>query len=1067
MKRNVWRFSRVVWVAVGLVGVQASCNSHLLLKSSDPTVVVIDPPPVKGPPPPPDAGLTTVKPWDPIDLTPNPDAAPSDDPPPVQQPGDDAAVQGPDAAAKTPDAAKIPDVLPEAPIEDPKCPAGQVRVHVRDIWSNTVDPPSMKTMTSPPMEVQVIDPSNWATYGARKDSGSASCTYYSVCLATTITKIMVKAIGADSCPAGSQSGNFDLSSFKNATDIWIEYKGDNDTNIQKDFSASPVTVGDNAFHLTSDPKTLKFPACDIGTPPDLTVPSGYTKVHFRWPWNDPTNPQTPYPGSACPLDFAKTMGFTVPPYPSSLKVTGLTCEMVAVLEFQDSSCPWYYVMIPDAAWPTSGAAKNIVFRYPDESKNLYTNGVALPPRTTGTKEIWIAYAGAPDNTIASTTKCQDWSLQTNSYFVYTSNPGPGYTNCGGSVTPPDPCSPLQPSGYHTVHFRYLWAGQKTFTFFPKPEFMPKWIELEVNGTGNALKVICQREQDRPWFECPVPDTAFGAKTTWRAVDKLHSPEWNTVQPWPLPATPKEYWIRWYYGKPDIPRSVDPPNYKVYDYYPDGSNGDWSATGVWNDGVCAPKPPATPVNVGFGNGAWFPYKKTNYLYPYGGSLAYIYPDSSTVQDLFDAFVWERYQLWKQNWVKYDADACGTGTAMVWSDNPKGTVSEGLGYGMAITTAIGDKDLAGKLWLFIRHYLSQSAKKYCGGLMGWMWSSPSDCRPLDKACDISTEACAGNGDSAFDGDVDIAIGLVYAALQWPNDNPPQSTSTWQQAAIDWLTKMECEIDTNYDSKWNYPSLGDTDGKNCQDYPNKPCSYATGSPNAVRLDYYPPGYFRVFGDFLAAKLGSDQKAANGQSHHDFWYKTAETVYEMEEKCYDSAVPPALVGARGMADKPCASPTEGSYEELRGLWRVGIDGAWFGNNTSLPENAANSSPHYGQKSRMQAKIDNQQDFFNNFYKKNPVEANTNRFSSICDRLDGTGTITNCDSAYGHNAYTVNMAMSSYVSMFNDGGATTSQIRREAIEEAISATVQDDHYFQESLGVYSILFLTGNYPNPLTVPPN
>jgi hypothetical protein len=120
-----------------------------------------------------------------------------------------------------------------------------------------------------------------------------------------------------------------------------------------------------------------------------------------------------------------------------------------------------------------------------------------------------------------------------------------------------------------------------------------------------------------------------------------------------------------------------------------------------------------------------------------------------------------------------------------------------------------------------------------------------------------------------------------------------------------------------------------------------------------------------------------------------------------------------------------------------------------------------------MQAKIDNQQDFFNNFYKKNPVEANTNRFSSICDRLDGTGTIINCDSAYGHNAYTVNMAMSSYVSMFNDGGATTSQIRREAIEEAISATVQDDHYFQESLGVYSILFLTGNYPNPLTVPPN
>ena len=150
----------------------------------------------------------------------------------------------------------------------------------------------------------------------------------------------------------------------------------------------------------------------------------------------------------------------------------------------------------------------------------------------------------------------DWSLQTNIYFVYTSNPGPGYRGCGGAVKPVDPCSPPQPSGYHTVHFRYLWAGQKTFTFFPKPSLMPKWIELEVNGPGNALKVICQREQDRPWYECPVPDSAFSASTTWRAVDKLHNPEWNTVKPLAASRrTPKDYWIRWYYGKPDIPRDV--------------------------------------------------------------------------------------------------------------------------------------------------------------------------------------------------------------------------------------------------------------------------------------------------------------------------------------------------------------------------------------------------------------------------------------------------------------------------------------------------------------------------------
>ena len=851
---------------------------------------------------------------------------------------------------------------------------------------------------------------------------------------------MVKALGADSCPAGDQSGTFDLSSFTNATDVWIEYRGD-DTNIKKDFTSSPVTVGDNAFYLTSDAKTLKYPACTVGTPPSQTVPDGYTKVHFRWPWNDPTNPKTPYPGSACPLDFATKMGFTAPPYPSSLKVTGLTCEMEAYLEFQDGNCPWYYVLVPNSVWPTSGTVPQIVFRYPEEAKGLYTNSIQLPARTA--KEYWIAYAGAPDNTIASVTKCLDWSLQTNSYFVYTSNPGPGYGQCGGAVGPVDPCNPQQPAGYHTVHFRYLWAGQKTFTFFPKPALMPKWIELEVNGPGQALKVICQREQDRPWFNCPVPDSAFSASTTWRAVDKLHNPEWNTVKPWPLPATPKDYWIRWYYGKPDIPRSADPPNFMVYDYYPDGTNGDWSATGVWNDQDCAAKPPATPVTVGFNYGGWFPYKKTNYAYPNGGSLAYIYPDPATVQDLLNAFAFERYNLWKKNWVKYDTDACGTGTARVHSDIPEGTVSEGQGYGIAIAAAIGDKDLVNKLWAFVRHFRSE--KKYCS-LMGWIWTQSSDCLNVDQP---------GGDDSAFDGDVDIAIGLVYAAMQWPND--------YTDIAISWLKGMECEINAKYGDGYNYPTAGDSWDKSfCT---ADKCEYAPGTVNTVYMDYYPPGYFRVFGDFMAAKLGNDAKATNGQTYHDFWYKTAETVWDMVEKCYDeSGVHPGLMGDQGHIDKPCTSGGGEPYEWGRALWRLAIDAAWFGDNTSLPENAKNSSPHYTSKSRIQAKMDNIEHFYTNFYKNNPPESNANRFSTICDRLGTDGTITNCDPAYGHNSYTVNLAMCPYVSVFNSGGESTNDIRREALEESVSTTVQNDHYFQESLGVYSILFLTGNFPNPMTV---
>ncbi len=775
----------------------------------------------------------------------------------------------------------------------------------------------------------------------------------------------------------------------------------------------------------------------------VEVPDGFTRLRFRWPWNDPANAETRYPGTACPMDFANKVGFSVPPYPSSLKVTGLVSEMTAELELQDGSCPWYVVLIPDAAWPTTGPNKYVVLRYPDESKQLYTSGIALPARDVSTREYWIAYAGAPDNTIASSTKCMDWSLQSKAYFVTTSNPGPGYGNCGGGVSPPDPCSPPQPAGYHTVHFRYPWAGQKTFTLFPNPTILPSWLELEVNGSSGAFKVVCQREQNRPWFECPVPDAAFGASTTWRAVDKLHTPEWNTVKPWPLPAQPKEYWIRWYYGAPDLPRSADPPNFQVFDYYPDGSHGDWAATGTWNDAMCAPKPPAASVTVGFGNGAWFPYKRTSYTYPYGGSLAYTYPEAAKVQDVLDAFVWERYQLWKQNHIKEGSEACGEGTARVHSDIPAGTVSEGQGYGMAIAAAMGDKELVGKLWQFVRRF--RSAKKYCF-TMGWNWRTTSLCQPADES---------GTEDSAFDADADIAIGLVYAALQWPAE--------YTQVAIDWIESLECEVNANFGDGYNYPTPGDSWNKTCT---AETCEFAPKTASNVTMDYYPPGYFRVFGDFLTARLGKDAQASNGQSYRDFWYKTAETVWELVERCYDAeGVHPGLMGNGGTIDRPCSAGGGEPYGWERALWRLSIDAAWFGDNTGLPENKPKSSTHFGTKSRMQAKMDNIQGFFAGFHKNNPPEPNANRFSTLCHQLGTDGTVKNCDPTLGHNSYTVNMAMAPYVTLFDNGGETSPSIRQEALEEALSTTMRNDQYFQESLGVYSLLFLTGNFPNPLTVP--
>jgi len=441
MKQNILKRLCVAIVAGVLVGALVSCNSHLLLKSGDPEVVVIDPPPVKGPPPAPDAGLTTIF-GGTVILGSLPDAANSNDPlPPGSEPqaGPDAAVvKAPDAA---PDVVKTVDLPP--PQETLVCPSGQVRVHVRDLWSKGVSP-TLGTLSAPPLEVLVIDTNGYQKYGARLDgatdiNGNPPCTYYSVCIPKTTTTIEIQAVGTYVCPTGNPSGPISIISVNSSTEFWIEYTG---TSLSSDYAAG------GKFHLTSDPKTLTAPACKVGTPPDETPPAGYTKIHFRWPWNDPTNPLTPYAGSACPVDLATKLGFTPPPYPGSLKVTGVGgCELTAMLEFQDGACPWYYVMIPNADWPATGTAPSIVFRYPDESKNIYTNGIQLPARGT-TNELWIAYAGAPDNkSPPSATVCMDWSLQTNSYFVYTANPGPG---CAGSTVTVDPCAPPQPTGRVTI-----------------------------------------------------------------------------------------------------------------------------------------------------------------------------------------------------------------------------------------------------------------------------------------------------------------------------------------------------------------------------------------------------------------------------------------------------------------------------------------------------------------------------------------------------------------------------------------------------------------------------------------
>jgi hypothetical protein len=113
------------------------------------------------------------------------------------------------------------------PAETLVCPSGQVRVHVRNLWSKNVDP-TMNTLSSPLLGVIVIDPTgSFQKYGARIDGATDSndqppCTYYSVCIPSAVAKIQIQPIGPDACPAGNASGALDFTEVTKRKELWIE-----------------------------------------------------------------------------------------------------------------------------------------------------------------------------------------------------------------------------------------------------------------------------------------------------------------------------------------------------------------------------------------------------------------------------------------------------------------------------------------------------------------------------------------------------------------------------------------------------------------------------------------------------------------------------------------------------------------------------------------------------------------------------------------------------------------------------------------------------------------------------
>ena len=132
----------------------------------------------------------------------------------------------------------------------------------------------------------------------------------------------------------------------------------------------------------------------------------------------------------------------------------------------------------------------------------------------------------------------------------------------------------------------------------------------------------------------------------------------------------------------------------------------------------------------------------------GSIKPNHRSQSQLDDDVRAF----YDYWKSRYLVY-AGTNDQGEPMYrvsYGDtNPDRTVSEGQGYGMVITAIMAGYD--------------PQAQDYLDGLWRYARAHPSDVDPRLMGWQVPPDPNTGN-DSAFDGDADMAYGLLLAHAQW---------------------------------------------------------------------------------------------------------------------------------------------------------------------------------------------------------------------------------------------------------------------------------------------------------------
>ena len=391
------------------------------------------------------------------------------------------------------------------------------------------------------------------------------------------------------------------------------------------------------------------------------------------------------------------------------------------------------------------------------------------------------------------------------------------------------------------------------------------------------------------------------------------------------------------------------------------------------------------------------------HPYPQHIVYapgtIYPTNYT-QAQIDADVATFYDYWKQTYVK--AAGVDTGGHQLYriafgktTPDSAATVSEGQGYGMVILPLMAGHD--------------PDAHAVFDGLAAFAAAYPSvnDSRLMQWKVPVDP---GDTGDSAFDGDADIAYGLMLADAQWGS----AGSVNYLQSATNHLAGI---LASTIGPQSRLPMLGDWVSPNAKDY----------NQYQPRTSDIMPSHFRAWARLTGNTVWNDV-ATN-----------CAVVVDSLQANYSPAtglLPDFSIGANPLTSvhPAAANFLEGaddghySYNAGRDPWRLALDALLNGN----------------AKSGTQAKSIST-------WLKTKVSGNPLNIRA--------GYLLNGSNITGNNYFT-----SFFVAPV--GVASMLDVNNQAWLNAIYASVRTDHedYYEDSVTLLSLLAMSGNYWDPTTI---